>query len=208
MGINSIKENLKIYYNTEADLRDNSVKSEWKIKVRDEFLDLIKQESKKTLLEIGAGAGYDSRFFMDNGLTVTAVDLSVEMVKKCRDKCIEAYELDFYLLSSLNKKFDCVWAMNTILHVPKSDLGHVLNEINSVLNDDGLFYMGVYGGHDSEREHVKSEVSDAPRLYSSYSENRLKEMLEKHFQIIDFKQFDVGRGIEEDIFQSAIMKKK
>jgi hypothetical protein len=33
---------------------------------------------------------------MDCGLEVTAVDLSGEMVNKCREKGIDAYELDYY----------------------------------------------------------------------------------------------------------------
>ena len=85
------------------------------------------------MLELGAGADYDSQFYMNNGLNVVAVDLSSEMAKNCREKSVEAYELDFYNLSSLDRKFDCVYAINTLLHVPKNDLYHVLNEINLVL---------------------------------------------------------------------------
>jgi cyclopropane fatty-acyl-phospholipid synthase-like methyltransferase len=91
-----LKENLRRYYNEEAELRNKSDKADWKIKIREDYCNLIKQEHKKTLLELGAGAGYDSQFFMNNGLQVTAVDLSSEMVNKCKEKSIEAYELDFY----------------------------------------------------------------------------------------------------------------
>jgi cyclopropane fatty-acyl-phospholipid synthase-like methyltransferase len=208
MGTILFKENLKRYYNQEAELRNKSDKADWKIKIREDFCNLIKQEHKKTLLELGAGAGYDSQFFMNNGLQVTAVDLSKEMVNKCKEKSVEAYELDFYNLSSLNKKFDCIWAMNTLLHVPKTDLCGVLNGINLALEENGLFYMGVYGGEDFESEYVKSEVSITPRFFSYYSESQLKTILENCFQIITFEEFDVSRGTEKDIFQSIIMRKR
>ena len=105
MDKSSFKDNIKKYYDTEAELRNSkSVKVDWKVQVRGKFCELVKQENKRTLLELGAGAGYDSQFFMDNGLKVVAVDLSSEMVKNCRAKSIEAYELDFYNLSSLNMK--------------------------------------------------------------------------------------------------------
>ena len=159
------------------------------------------------MLELGAGAGYDSQYFMDSGFDVVAVDLSHEMVKRCREKNIEAYELDFYRLSSLGRKFDCIWAMNTLLHVPKADLSAVLIEIKSVLVKDGLFYMGVYGGEDSESEYVRSEVSDSPRFFSYYSEENLKAALENHFEIISFEQLKISRRKEKHIFQSVIMKK-
>jgi len=205
----TFKENIKKYYNQEAELRNSkSVKADWKITVRENFYNLIKQENKKTLLELGAGAGYDSQFFMNNGLKVIAVDLSNEMVKNCREKAIEAYELDFYNLSSLNRKFDCIYAINTLLHVPKADLCHVLNEINLVLNTNGLFYIGVYGGEDTENEFVKSEVSDVPRFFVFHSESYLKTTLEDYFQILNFETLNISTGTEVDVFHSIIMRKR
>jgi SAM-dependent methyltransferase len=213
MGVNVVdsnlfKENLKKYYNTEADLRNKYIMEEWKIRIRGNFYNLIKSENKITLLELGAGAGYDSQFFLNNGLNVVATDISSEMVKSCKEKGIEAYELDFYNLSKLSKRFDCIWAMNTLLHVPKADLPKVLNEINSVLNENGLFYMGVWGGEDFEKEYVKAEVSSTPRFFSYHSEIELKTTLDKHFHLVSFDQFDVEKEDKtKDTFQSIIMRK-
>ena len=208
MNATSIKDNLKKYYNQEAELRNSeSVKADWKMKVKAEFCDLIKRENKKTLLELGAGAGHDSLFFMDNGLQVVAVDLSNEMVRMCREKSIETHELDYYDLSSLNKKFDCVYAINTLLHIPKDDLRHVLKEIDSVLNANGLFYMGLYGGKDTEKEIVKIEVSDVPRFFAFHSEDYLKDTLKDYFKIINFETLDVEINAKMDIFHSITLRK-
>ena len=204
MDSNIVKSNLKKYYDQEAELRNSSEKEEWKKNQRARFYSYIKAEGKKSLLEIGAGTGNDSRFFMDCGLSVIAIDLSSEMVKLCKEKNIEAYELDFYNISNLNKKFDYIWSMNSLLHVPKTDLLQVLNEINMVLNEKGLFYMGVYGGVDTESDFV-NEVTDTPRFFSYYSESKLKEVLSDVFEIIEFEQIDVGRDTD---FQAVIMRKK
>lgn len=60
----SFKENLKNYYNQDAARRNrNKRRAHWKIKVRKNFYTVIKRENKKTLLELGAGAGFDSLFF-------------------------------------------------------------------------------------------------------------------------------------------------
>jgi SAM-dependent methyltransferase len=201
---NIVKSNLKKYYNQEAELRNSSKKEEWKKNQRTRFYSYVKAENKSSLLEIGAGTGNDSRFFMDCGLSVIAIDLSGEMVKLCKGKNIEAYELDFYNISNLNKKFDCIWSMNCLLHVPKTDLLQVLNEINMVLNEKGLFYMGVYGGVDAESDFV-NEVTDIPRFFSYYSESKIKEVLSNVFDIIEFEQIDVGRNID---FQAVILRKK
>ena len=209
MNETPFKENLKKYYDTEAELRNSkSVKENWKVEVRKRFCEMITKENKKTLLELGAGAGYDSQFFMNNGLQVIAVDLSREMVKNCRAKSIEAYEMDYYDLASLNKKFDCIYAINTLLHVPKNDLGHVLNEIDLVLENDGLFYMGLYGGQDTENEYVVSEVSDAPRYYALHSKSYLQAMLRNYFEILDFETLHIGGGKVGDIFHSITMRSR
>lgn len=203
MDSDKIKSNLREYYNHDAEDRNNRELDDWKIRLRSQFFSRVEKENKKTLLELGAGAGKDSRYFMDMGLEVTAVDLSSEMVKICKSKYIDAYELDFYNISTLNKQFDCIWAMNSLLHVLKADLPEVLGSINSVLGSNGLFYMGVYGGEDSEKEFAV-EATGTSRYFASYTDEGLKEILSKVFDIVDFEQI-VGKTTS---FQSITMRKK
>jgi hypothetical protein len=87
--------------------------------------------------------------------------------------------------------------------VPKSDIKQVLLNIDNTLNDDGLFYMGVYGGKDSEHEHV-NDLLDIPRFFSFYTESNLKNELSGIFEIIRFNQVNVERDL---CFQSALMRK-
>ena len=63
---------LKGAYTEQVLVRSSSKKYEWKIIERDIFLEKSVEGGVKTLLEIGAGTGQDSRFFMDQGLDVTA----------------------------------------------------------------------------------------------------------------------------------------
>ena len=201
----SFKENIKTYYNQDAARRNSQrTRAPWKRKIRKNFYKIIKRENKKTLLELGAGAGFDSLFFMKKGIQVTAVDIADENIRSCREKGVEAYTLDFYELSSLNKKFDCIYALNTLLHVPKEDFCKVLQEIAAVLHQNGLFYLGLYGGNDEETNLVKSDVSDAPRLFTFYSAQYLKAALADCFHIVDFKTFPVGTYL----FHSVIVRKR
>ena len=210
MSIIFSKENIQKFYNQEAEIRNEKyIKPDWKNNIRESFLKIIKIENKRTLLELGAGAGYDSLFFIDNGLKVIAIDLSTEMVKKCIEKDIETYELDFYDLSSLNKKFDCVYTLNTFLYVPKNDFLKVIKEIESILNLNGLFYMGLYGGNDIEKEMVFSDVSDVPLFFTFHSEDYLKFTLKEYFEIIGFEDINIEhhvRGFET--FYSIVLRKK
>lgn len=210
MGLVFSRENIQKFFNREAEIRNGkSVKPDWKVKIRENFLSMAKKENKKTLLELGAGAGYDSLFFMNNGLNVTAIDFSAEMVKKCVEKNIEAYEMDFYNLSSLNKKFDCIYTINTLLYVPANDLPKVLEEINSVLNKNGLIYAGLYGGNDTEKELVSDDVSDVPLSLAFHSEDMLKSTLGKYFEIISFEHLDIDHRLNDfRDFYSFVLRKK
>jgi hypothetical protein len=56
---------LRVAYSHEsAEKRDNTEKEGWKVVERRQFLSLLQKEGKTTLLEIGAGTGKDSIFFV------------------------------------------------------------------------------------------------------------------------------------------------
>lgn len=199
-----LKEVLRQSYNNFAAERENSQLQEWKLKPRESFLRLLKNEGKSTLLDIGAGTGRDSKFFMDNGLDVVAVDLSDEMVRLCQEKEIESYRLDFYNLHQISKKFDAVWSMNSLLHVERANLNSVLEEIRDVIYPFGLFFMGVYGGEDSEG--IRKDDHYTPhRFFSSYTDESIKKAVLKHFQLISFERIETGG---KHHFQSLAMRKR
>lgn len=199
-----IKEILRKSYDNFAVQREQNKMQEWKIQLRDSFLNLLMEENKSSLLDIGAGTGKDSMFFMDNNINVMAVDLSDEMVKLCKEKGIEACQLDFYNLHQIGRKFDAVWSMNSLLHVKKSDLNLVLEEIKNILNPSGLFFMGVYGGEDSEGI-WKDDIYTPHRFFSFYTDENIKKAVSSHFEIISFKRIETGGKY---YFQSIIMRNK
>ncbi|MCL2356842.1 MAG: class I SAM-dependent methyltransferase [Defluviitaleaceae bacterium] len=205
ININTIKSNLRKFYNADAAGRNDREQDDFKIAHREAFCNLISGEGKKTLLELGAGPGHDSKFFAERGLEVTAIDLSPEMVRLCKEKGIDAREADFYNLAELGKKFDCVWAMNSLLHVPKTDLREVLQGIFDVLNPGGFFYMGVWGGRDSEHIYTLGEVCETPRFFSFFTQEKLRDELQSVFNILSFEEIDNAR--DGTAFQSIVMRR-
>ena len=181
-----INDDLNAYYALDAKRRNEHTPQEWKLGLRESFLRMIQVEGKSSLLEIGAGTGKDSRFFADRGLTVTAVDLSAEMVKLCRRKGIDAYEMDISNVSQLNLKFDAIWSMNSLLHVEKAELPSVLEKLDCVLRPGGLFYFGVYGGQNKEEMKTETKIP-IPRYFCLYSDNTLKNLVKKCFDIVSFE---------------------
>ncbi|MCM1991517.1 class I SAM-dependent methyltransferase [Oceanirhabdus seepicola] len=199
-----IKEILRQSYNNFANEREMSKLQEWKMKPRDSFLKFLMDESKSTLLDIGAGNGRDSKFFMDNNIDAMAVDLSDEMIRLCQEKGIQSHQLDFYNLYQIGKKFDAVWSMNSLLHVEKANLNIVLEEIRNVLNPLGLFFMGVYGGEDSEGI-WEDDIYNPHRFFSFYTDENIKKVVSSYFEVISFERIETGGKYH---FQSMILRKK
>src|SRR5436305_11462127 len=121
-----ITESLRVSYDRNVEERDRTPIAPWKLEERGKFLQLLQAGAKNTLLEIGAGPGKDSLYFQENGLQVVSTDLSPEMVKRCREKGLTAYVMDFLHLTFPPASFDAVYALNCLLHVPKTDLPRVL----------------------------------------------------------------------------------
>jgi SAM-dependent methyltransferase len=201
---NNSRESLKETYNKYAHIREKNEIQPWKVENRRKFLEIVKKEDKTSLLEIGAGIGRDSKFFMDNGLKVKSTDLSSEMIALCKEKGIEAFELDFYNLHILEERFDCIWAMNCLLHVEKINLPLILKEISGVLKLSGLFFMGVYGGEDSEGI-WEEDIYTPHRFFSFYTDETINEVVTKCFDIVNFERIETGGKYH---FQSIVLRKR
>ena len=145
-----IRADLVKAYDQQAEQRNKSNIDGWKATERAQFLTLLQKEAKQTLLEIGAGHGRDSLFFKEQGFHVTSIDLSPKMVKLCREKSLTAFVMDAIDLSFEKNSFDAVYAMNSFLHLSKSEIPSALENVRVVLQPGGLFYLGLYGGFDFE----------------------------------------------------------
>lgn len=200
-----IKENLKLSYDERVDYREKREVQPWKISEINKILDYFEKESKVNLLDLGSGPGKQGRIFKDNGIDVTCIDISEEMVQACKTKSLKAYEMDFYNLNFENESFDVVWSMNTLLHVPKNSIDKVLSNIKRILKPNGICYIGIYGGYDFEG--IWQEDSYNPkRFFSFYNDNRIKEIVEKHF---DIEQFDIVLIEDSKLhYQTLILRKR
>ena len=182
----SVTSELRRAYDAKAEQRDANPVREWLIPLWSQFLQSLQAEGMTSLLEIGAGTGQAGRFFQEAGLKVVCTDLSPEMVRLCRQKGLEAYEMDFLRLDFADGHFDGLFAQNCLLHVPKADIADVLQEIRRVVRPDGLIFIIMHGGRSSEG--VREEDFYEPkRFYALYADDELQQTLEQFFQVLSFE---------------------
>ncbi len=197
---------LRASYNREqAEQRNQAEKDAWKVTERQQFLALLQQEGKTTLLEIGAGTGNDSLFFQDNGLNVVCTDLSSAMVTFCRDKGLKAYEMDFMSLDFPSGSFAALYALNCLLHVPTRDLATVLQKLRELLRPGGLFFLGVYGGMQQEGVH-EDDQHQPPRFFAHHTDEFMQQATAPFFDLVSFKVIPIqGKPWH---FQSMVLRRR
>jgi len=200
-----IVNELRQAYDQKVEERSKKEIVAWKVEERKQFLKLLQRENKWKLLEIGAGTGVHGKFFQDSGLDIVCTDLSPEMVKRCQQRGLKAYTMDFINLKFHDNFFDAVYAMNCLFHVPKRDLQKVLRVIRDLLQSGGFFYWGQYGG--IEKEGMWSEDHYEPkRFFCLLLDEEIKEMATSQFELVSFRRIDLeGEG---DIhFQSMVLRR-
>ncbi|MEI7028131.1 class I SAM-dependent methyltransferase [Paenibacillus sp. y28] len=198
------KQHLSAAYDRHACERERMEKQDWKEIERAHFHTRLQQEGAVSLLEIGAGTGRDSLFFAQTGYEVTSSDLSPRMVQLCREKGLQAEVMDFYKMTYPDGRFDAVYALNCLLHVPKADIVKVLLEIRRVLRPGGLFYMGVYGGPDSEGV-WEEDAYEPKRFFSFYTDRSVQDVVGSFLEPVYFRVIPLAEG--KPHFQSMIWRK-
>ncbi len=190
MNPESIKSGLVGHYDAAADERESKGLVEFRAGYRRRFVDLLSDEGIGELVDLGAGTGHEGRWFLEQGLAVTAVDLSPAHVELCRAKGLDAVVGDFYQLPWRDGRFRAAWCMSSIMHIPNADLSRVIDEVARILAPAGLLALGMWGGEDTEGI-WENDFAEPKRFYSLRSVGTMRSALERRFDVIDLDEMVV-----------------
>ena len=133
------------------------------------------------ILDFGCGSGRDSKYFIDKGYKVKAIDGSIEMCKLASKyinqdvQCMKFDELDDI------DTYDGIWACSSILHIEKEELPIILNKMINALKDGGVIYTSFKIGTGYEIKEGK--------YYNYITKDEMQEVLSKvnsSVNIIDY----------------------
>lgn len=171
--------------------------AEYSNEVIKEELDYIaKMFSKRpTLLDLGSGPGNHALYFKQKGIDVLCADISDEMLKKCKDKGLKIVKADFEKLSFPINSFDIVFAYSSLSHAPKNKMPKILNDINNILKDSGVFAISLKEG---KLEGFLDFSKGGKRWFSLYSDNEIRNLLGVHFKIIKTWKVQISNKVYLD----------
>jgi SAM-dependent methyltransferase len=149
------------------------------------FISFLPKSAK--ILDLGCGAGRDSKYFFDNGLHVVGVDFSEGMldiakkiVPKAKFLCKDFRKLDFE-----KEKFDGIWSFFSILHLKRNELPPLLKKLNDSLKTKGILFIATKAGKGEiiETEHLDKDLQ---MFETFFSKRELADLLEKsNFKILE-----------------------
>lgn len=137
---------LRAYYEAEADRRGRGVLDERRVEVRRRFVDLLRNEHRTNVLDLGAGPGLDGRGFGDAGIGYVGVDLAHGNCRVAADAGVVVVQGDASALPIRPASFAAAWSMSTLMHLPDDQADRALASAARALRPGAPWLIGVWGG--------------------------------------------------------------
>lgn len=142
------------------------------------------------ILDLGCGAGRDLAYFAKAGFRVIGLDYSLNLLRIAKTVSRQKVVLaDLGMPPFAPATFDAVWALASLLHVPRYRIRTVLSDIRGLLKPPGLFLASI-------REGRGERVDERGRYFASYRPVEWEALLAATgFRRIDFRLTKESRTI-------------
>lgn len=188
------------YYNKNANLFVETTANVEFYHMQNRFLS--KLETGAHILDFGCGSGRDTKYFLEQGYRVDAIDGSAELCKLASEFTgIEVKHMYFQELSE-EVKYDGIWACSSILHLNISALEDVMKKMTIAVKSNGIIYTSFkYGIFSGERN---------GRYFTDMTEDTFGKLLQKIPELEIEEQWitsDVRPGRGEEQWLNLILRK-
>ena len=177
-------------YNKNAGFFSQKFKELTDLKRRYEFQRFIDLLSGKDILDLGCGSGDHSEYFVKQGLNVRCIDISKEMIRLCKKKGLNASVMDIEDLRFTPESFDGIWAVTSLLHIPKAKISLVMDKLYKILKNNGILYVCVKEGEGEGL--IEDKELNSQRFFSFWKKEELLKTFDKKFHLIEFREAKLG----------------
>lgn len=169
-------------------------------RIQNIFLELLPKDAR--ILDLGCGSGRDTKYFLDCGYQVDAIDGSMELCRAASEYTgIHVKQMLFQELTEV-EKYDGIWACASILHVKKAELPDIIRKMSLATKENGIIYVSFkYGDYEGERN---------GRYFTDMTEISMKELLAAFPELVVEKQWvtdDVRAGRGDERWLNMILGK-
>lgn len=188
------------YYNNNAEKYFESTLNADVSALYEHFVSKIKQSA--SILDLGCGSGRDSKYFLDAGYQVTAVDGSGELCRIASELIHQPVRQLLFEDLDYHEEFDAVWACASLLHVPKAEIQDIMQKVCKALKPHGILYFSVKYGN--------TERTVGERSFSDYTEADIPWLLkDTGLEIVEhWISLDVRQGRDSEKWLNLIAHKQ
>lgn len=165
--MNNESLNIQEFYNDIAqEFADDWYKNDSLLPILQRFMKLLPHTPR--VLDLGCGAGYESRRLKSLGANVVGIDYSEEPIKIARQKNPDCqFEImDFRKISAEIGFFNGIIAIASLIHIKDEELMQVFRSMKSVLTSDGYIMIILIEG-----DGLSEELSNIERDNRKYRRN-------------------------------------
>ena len=169
--------------------------------IQNKFLSYL--PSGASILDFGCGSGRDTKYFLEQGCKVTAIDGSQKLCKLASE--YTGIQVKHMLFRDLDEKeaYDGIWACSSILHVPANELRDIIKKMANALRAHGIIYTSFkYGTFEGERN---------GRYFTDMTEETFAKLIQDMDELEIEEQWitsDVRPGRGEEKWLNLILRKE
>lgn len=154
------------------------------------------------ILDFGCGSGRDSKYFLEHGYKIKAIDGSKKLCKIAEEYIKQKVEQMYFMdLKDINL-YDGIWCCASLLHISKEELINVLDKIIIALKNNGVIYISV-------KEGIGEEIIQE-RYFKYYTKKEFINIIKlfKNLEILEIYDTKSTTNInEEKNWNNYIIKK-
>ncbi len=181
-------QDVRRFYDSIANDYDRMISFDKRLALEEpRFRSLVNKYSITSALDAGAGSGFHSILLARCGVSVTAIDISGEMLRKLRQHAqsqnlaIDTIESDFLKIRLPGLSFDAVLCLgNSLVHLPSPvHLKKTISKFAKLLKPGGVLILQIlnYDKILKQKERVQSIKKSGDTLYIRYYEFHEKQIL-------------------------------
>ncbi len=144
---------------------------------------LVLLPDKAYILDFGCGSGRDSKYFLEKGYIVKAIDGSEKLCELASEYIGQKVECMKFDELSDESTYDGIWACSSILHVEREHLPDILRKMIKALKDGGVIFASFKLGD--------KEIIQDGKYYNYITKEILENMLKQidlESEIIDYQE--------------------
>ncbi len=198
---NKTKNVADFYNKTATEWNEEFFKDKKESEILKKFYKCFSNAGTKSprILDIGSGAGYDSKILNDFGAKTLGIDISEKLVEIAKKNVPYAKFVVGDITKSLDElgAFDGIICLATLIHIDVQKMKQTFNNMSSILKKGGLLLISVQDGVSKNIEDSIEKIDgvDYDKDLNYYSAEELCGFAYPKLKLIDtwkFKDYEEG----------------